>query len=380
MTTSTSKESTKSKATTSSGQGSEGKLSGLIFITAPRILAENIGSAEANKALGMVTDWGGTLCEIKPGLTARAVLENVRPLLQTDKIHGVVVLGGLDVVPSERVNVLDDSLRDKVERMQGNDSDDFIVWSDDLFGDRDGDGFAELPVSRIPDGRKASVVLTALASKPGKNLLRFGVRNIDRPFADAVFQSLPGTQTMRVSEPTVPESLEGLKLSGKVYFMLHGMDSDGTRYWGEDGHNNTIEAIELSNLPTDADGTIVFLGCCWGGLTALPTAKRASGNFRIRPRTPEQSIAITYLAAGASAVVGCTGTHYSPNNGNFDYYGQPMHVQFWKRLAAVSSPAKALFEAKIEYAKQIPHAYQDPISQAIELKIWRQYSCLGLGW
>jgi hypothetical protein len=219
-----------------------------------------------------------------------------------------------------------------------------------------------------------------LNSVPLASAARMGVRNIDRPFAEAVFQDLPGSAALLVSRPTNPESLTGAALSGSVYYMLHGLDSDGTRYLGEDGQNRSVEAVDVSNIPSDARGSIVFLGCCWGALAALPTARRATGEFRIRPRTPDQSIALAYLNAGASAVLGCTGTHYSPDDGDFTYYGQPMHVEFWRRIAAGSLPAKALFEAKAAYVQGIPHGPRDPFSVAIEMKIWRQYSCLGLGW
>jgi len=41
------------------------------------------------------------------------------------------------------------------------DADDFLVWSDDGFGDIDGDRMPEIPVSRVPDGRTANLLLRA---------------------------------------------------------------------------------------------------------------------------------------------------------------------------------------------------------------------------
>ena len=49
-------------------------------------------------------------------------------------------------------------------------------------------------------------------------------------------------------------------------------------------------------------------------------------------------------------------------------------------MEAGHAPAKALFAAKQQYVVGIPHGHQTPTAQAIELKIWRQYTCLGLGW
>ena len=365
--------------------GQTGRFSRLLFITSPQVLGENIGRTEANQALNLIRTAGGRLLQVDRGLQPDVIAQQARAVLQGGTFKGVVILGGPDVVPSERLNVIDDGLRQRVDDFlirtrSDDDADDFIVWSDDLYGDIEGDRFAELPVSRIPDGRKASLVMAALSSSPQNGAARMGVRNIDRPFAEAVFRDLPGTEPLRVSQPTNPQALAGTTLSGSVYFMLHGLDSDGTRYWGENGNNRFVEAIDVSNVPRDAKGSVLFLGCCWGALATLPTAKRATGEYRIRPRTSDQSIALAYLEAGVSAVVGCTGTHYSPDDGLFDYFGQPMHVQFWRRIAAGSPPAKALFEAKAAYAPGIPHGPRDPFSEAIELKIWRQYSCLGLGW
>ena len=45
-------------------------------------------------------------------------------------------------------------------------------------------------------------------------------------------------------------------------------------------------------------------------------------------------------------------------------------------------PAAALLAARTEYMKRIPHgeARGSLIGEAIEFKILRQYTCLGLGW
>ena len=83
---------------------------------------------------------------------------------------------------------------------------------------------------------------------------------------------------------------------------------------------------------------------------------------------------------GARAFVGCTGAHYSPVEQPYRYFGGPMHEAFWRRIHAGVPPAKALFDAKTEYFRDIPHGQRGMLSRAIEYKIWRQYTCLGLGW
>jgi hypothetical protein len=107
-------------------------------------------------------------------------------------------------------------------------------------------------------------------------------------------------------------------------------------------------------------------------------------NTEIRPRGPESSIAIAYLNAGALAFVGCTGSHYSPlkpyDGAGLSYFGKPMHDVFWANIKAGKGPAQALFDAKAEYAKNMPHGPDDPFSRAVEMKILREFTILGLGW
>jgi hypothetical protein len=86
------------------------------------------------------------------------------------------------------------------------------------------------------------------------------------------------------------------------------------------------------------------------------------------------------LARGANAFVGCTGAHYSPVEPPFDYFGGPLHAAFWHFYNLGFCAAEALFKAKIEYINQMPHGRTTPIQQAIEYKILRQFTCLGLGW
>ena len=91
-------------------------------------------------------------------------------------------------------------------------------------------------------------------------------------------------------------------------------------------------------------------------------------------------MAVAYLRAGALAFLGCTGSHYSPGQEPYGYFGRPMHDAFWTSLANGKAPAEALFAAKKEFARLMPHGRTDPFSRAVEVKILRQYTCLGLGW
>jgi hypothetical protein len=64
----------------------------------------------------------------------------------------------------------------------------------------------------------------------------------------------------------------------------------------------------------------------------------------------------------------------------YDYFGGPLHAAFWRFFEGGMAPAQALFAAKVEYLLDVPHGDPDVGTQAIENKLWRQYTCLGLGW
>ncbi len=98
------------------------------------------------------------------------------------------------------------------------------------------------------------------------------------------------------------------------------------------------------------------------------------------PRSPDSSLALRFLLGGALAFVGCTGVHYSPLEEPYDYHGGPMHHGFWTSVRAGKPPAAALFDAKRQFAAKTPHELTDPFDKACDAKVWREYTCLGLGW
>jgi hypothetical protein len=159
--------------------------------------------------------------------------------------------------------------------------------------------------------------------------------------------------------------------------MLHGSDSDGTRFWGEDDGGGVVEAIDTAHVPANGVG-IVFTGCCWGALTVDEIASQRTNV--VTPRIPEQSMALKFLQAGALAFIGCTGAHYSPDEGA-GYFGGPMHQAFWTHiLHGQRPPAEALFEAKRDYLRDMPHGRRKSFEIGVERKIYKEYACLGLGW
>ncbi|GAB3227049.1 hypothetical protein [Spirosoma arcticum] len=362
-------------------------LPNLIIVTSSSKLARNIGTVETNQILqAIINDTNLQLIDLPiDANTAEQAALALRPHLQNSKLVGVVILGGYDVVPALRLDVLDIALRQRLIQTKDiiQDQDNFIVWSDDIYGDRDGDFLPELPVSRIPDGHSAAVVISALQTQNFSPNQRFGIRNLNRPFADSIFPLLPGSVgNLEVSATFGPAHILPNSPRGAVYYMLHGSNLDGTRYSGELADTSGFDAITIANIPKSTPGTIVLTGCCWGALTVSTPAVLAQPGTIVKSRGPETSIPIAYLLAGAQAFVGCTGSHYSPNIPPYNNGGKPMHEAFWKNIRNGIPPAKALFMAKKDYIRDMPNrtSDSDPFGQAAELKTFHQFTCLGFGW
>ncbi|MDY0870745.1 ComEC/Rec2 family competence protein [Dongia rigui] len=362
-------------------------LPNLLFVTNSERLSRNIGTREASAALDAVRAANHPICEVDGNAAAAAQI--VRTRLQNDsQLVGIVLLGGYDVVPPTAVDVLDQRLRNTLgPGAVEADDDHYIVWSDEPYGDRDGDHLAERPVSRIPDGRDATLFLRALSARPAgaAPIERFGVRNYARPFADAVWKSISGQRPFAVSEKFLCHNVKTTETTTAAlhYFMLHGDWRDGRMFLGERANGvDYTDAFSVTNVPTDFAG-IAFSGCCWGALTVSQRARDA-GAAALAPRVAERSIALSYLKAGAAGFVGCTGSHYSGSDPDPRVnYASAMHQAFWKSLPQAGyAPAIALHKAKAEYGSQIATsaATMEPNNLARRLKNRTQFTCLGLGW
>jgi beta-lactamase superfamily II metal-dependent hydrolase len=353
------------------------KLPNLLFVTHTPKLIENIGAEESAEALRLIRDAGQTVLEVK---NQQNPFPEIRDGIRKLSPAGVVILGGYDILAAQRLDVLDPDLRKAIGNQAAKDGDNFIVWSDAAYGDVNGDTLPEIPVSRIPDAKSSVLVFAALGAASGNvSETRFGVRNTARPFATTIYSLLPGDSTLLISSPTGPNDVGTGKIEETgIYLMLHGSDSDGSRFWGEN-NGDMFEAVNVRNL-APAGPSVVFTGCCWGALTVERIASRSRTGDSIAVRTVESSMALSFLQGGATAFVGCTGSHYSPLQKPYGFYGGPMHEAFWKRYNELKSPAAALYMAKQDYLKAIPHGRPTEIGRAIELKILREYTCLGLGW
>lgn len=348
----------------------------LLYVTAPNRLRANVGQAEADAILATLRARPGEVIELPDNADVKAAQATVRARIKRAKPAGVVLIGGYDVVASERVDALPPSIR--ADLRINDDADDFIVWSDDGFGDVDGDGLPEIPVSRVPDGRKASLLAGAIApAAPSQGASR-GLRNVARPFADGVYAALPSPASMLISKPVTYDQTSVDLVGDHVYLMLHGDYIDGTRFWGE-GTLRRAEAMNTGNVGP-VPGAVVLAGACWGALIVDKPALLVKQPGLFGARGPDTSIALAFLEQGAQAFVGCTGSHYSPIDTPYNYFGGPLHQAFWAGVLAGTAPAAALFAAKVAYIPEIPHARDTAAVKAVELKLWREFTCLGLGW
>jgi len=356
--------------------GNRRALPRLLFVTDPQRLRRKIGDSGYSAARTMIEEGG---CAVVEAASEEATLAGIRDAAAG--VKGVVVLGDYNVVPSLIYDVLPPDIRGRVSARS--DPDRFVVWSDQRYGDIDGDGMGELPVSRIPDCSSSAFLLGCLAADDSRAApKKFASRNAERPFADNVFRRLGGQGQILVSGPDDFGKVRSRHFEARqLYFMLHGSDTDGTRFWGEDAEG-AVEAVNLANLggAVDARGATVLTGCCWGALTVQEVAARVRDHWSVTPRTAASSLALRFLELGALAYVGCTGAHYSPLDGQLNFFGEPIHRVFWAEYARGSSPAQALFSAKQAYIRDMPHGLQTAPEWAIEYKILRQFTCLGLGW
>lgn len=357
------------------------KLPRLLFATSERALTANLDAATVRAVIRAVPLAGGKIItDLDPQQGVQACAAKVHAALKAANFDGLVLLGGYDVVPSVRLDVLTPELRAAVEDAV-QDPDEFIVWADGVYSDTNNDTYGETPVSRVPDARSREVFLNALQAGAGSEPGKLCVYNVKRPFANTVFGGIAGSGSALSSMPATQNESRAKQseMLGNLYLMLHGDSADGTTFWGEDTRTRQlVEAFDTSCVPPRCSG-VVFSGACWGALTVTRRAAAQDPSRLPQPKTVENSIALAALRAGYRAFIGCTGAHYSPLKAQPDMAGGPMHVHFWRSLATDNYPALALFNAKRAFEANFPPG-DDAGDDAINQKILRQFTCLGLGW
>lgn len=389
----------------------------LLFVTSAEALAKLDGGDE--QAIRDAIVEPHALAVLSGVATFEDAQAQIRPVLAAHRgIDGVVLIGGYDTLAAEPkdtlaltgfwtdpgdefVGDLREVLGDKLVRL---DDDRFRAWSDDFYGDRDGDGLPDLPVSRIPSDTEGAFVLTALGAPglPTTHGTR-GVRDANFVFGGEVYtvvESLhtppPPSEPMRIAPSAVMETAD--LSADALYLTMHGGSGhDKTTYLAYDnGVGNPVVTTQALGAPPGGGdpappfGSTVLAACCYSGLVANYKASLLGENGisfdDVEALVPEESVALSFLALGVTAAAGFTGTHWVPLDSPNPFLGRPLHDLFWEfYLGDNRSPARALFEAKAAFVANTPYfTTGDPrfrlFWEAIELKTFWSSTCIGLGW
>jgi hypothetical protein len=372
----------------------------LLLVTVPEVLQQLLDELNPPAGTDPATLVPGSSLLVLPTVPAdvHAAAQAVRARLQADSaIAGVVLLGSYRHLPPSCVDVLSfqNGLRATSGAIIKKDLDRYFVWNDDLYGDRDGDGMPELPVSRVPAGGAVlagALQATVNASNDppcGVPKTRSGIRNDLRPYAQQIYDDLssfPGFAIGTLMEASAPFTVNDDPYpdlaADHVYLALHGDSQQPGEFKGDGPTGTPLVALNLAKVPAQCPGTVVFAGCCWSALIGLPTAARKNLGDPVVTRTAADSIALAFLAGGARAFVGFTGQHYPPLDAAPQSFSAPLHMAFWHNYnQRCLPPAQALFAAKATYLQQIKQATgKSTLQIACEYKAYWSVTCLGLGW
>ncbi len=380
------------------------RLDGLLFVTSQQA-AENEWAEDVAFLTQHVGDKRVLVLSPPDGDSHPA--EQVRPVLEADtSITGVVILGDGVTVPSRRVLSVDSTLLGELasaKANEGGDADGWLVWNDDIYGDRDGDDVPDLPVSRLPIRPTKNTSPGAEASAEPATRASFGFRAGQFPFADAVYclidpesvddpekamwQSPPKAQNppRHNKDPNFEPSLgSGGLAADRLHLVLHGLDSralwlggtvDTDRQWNPTAVDDAVVEGEWHSPG------VIFGGVCWGALVVKPKAQSAEPGMTLEPRSAKDSVALALLDHGANAFMGFTAFHYVPD-GTIDLgFGARLHWYVWENIAHRKlPPAEALFQAKVRFIAEVDAEDANVLDRAAAMKTFWSATCLGFGW
>ncbi len=250
------------------------------------------------------------------------LLQNMRSVAETCPF--LLIVGDWDIVPP---GVLPNPTQD---------GDPLIT--DDIYGDTDHDALTviDIPVARIPDGDSLDLLTTQLSTSEGPEAGNLTLANSKRPHADIAASQVFGSDRVLLwSLPTEYTNVDPARVNVRYsYLVLHGSDRIASAWWGEEPSYPVAFTVDEA----DSQG-VVLSGACYGAMTYL--------------HTPEDSVALAFLANGTRAFVGSTVMSYSyvraPDpmdlisgaGGRFEY-------TFLNSLAAGQAPLEAFMSAKQE--------------------------------
>lgn len=284
-------------------------------------------------------------------------------LTQNNDLRHLLILGGDDIVPFCRVpNPTDDQDED--------------IYTDAPYGARNGSYL--LPtraVGRLPDSGDAEYLLrliehAAQAHRQGpqaeahsglKALKRFLQRpkaretwvesvgytaSVWKEAARAVFETIGDAKHLRMSPPLTSREFSGMA-QGRPrysYFNLHGVEGEAVWYGQRDPNFSAdyplfpIALTPAHIAAASVEGTTVFTEACYGA--------------DILERTPQDSIALKFLAEGARAVIGATRLAYgslTPPLAGADLLAR----FFWLAVLSGMSIGQSLQWAKLSFANDL---------------------------
>lgn len=370
------------------------KLPPLLFVTTIEGLAQfGVGERELRALLGPSHHLAIVAPERTPEAAARALWEDAEIVRQASRFGGVVLLGGYDTLPARVIGSIDAELYTRLCR-SGNLNDDedlYHAWNDDHFADPNGDGFPELPVSRISAGCDLARALRATAPPDAAaRPLRLGIRIERFRYAESIYDrwGVTSSDPMLVLDRGAEAEIAARGLTADhLYLAMHGHPHDRSFF----KPFGTRERVTLAHVPAAADGMIVFAGVCWSAQIArrAPLEVVASPGGAITSHTPRDAIPLAFIDRGARAFIGFNAKHWVPLLEPYDYYGAPLHRLFWSNLFdRACPPARALFEARLAYIAGAPYRHPSRMAKggasdrsiAKNMKDFWSVSCLGLGW
>ena len=251
-----------------------------------------------------------------------ALLGGLRSVAETCPF--VLIIGDWDVVPP---GVLPNPTTD---------GDPLIT--DDIYGDTDHDELTvlDIPVARIPDGDSLDLLVTQLSPSTVPEAGNFTVANAKRPHADvATRQVFGGDRVLLWSLPTRHGDIDPSRLNVRhSYLVLHGSAENASAWWGEE----PTLPVALTVAEAESQG-VVLSAACYGAMT--------------HGHTPEDSVALAFLANGSRAFVGSTVITYSyvraPDpSGLISGTGGRFEYAFLNSLVAGQAPLEAFMSAKQE--------------------------------
>lgn len=341
----------------------------LLFVTSKKKLTTKFSIAEVDELEASISSTGHTLADIQSW-------KDVQAIADLQKYAGVVIIGNHDVVPIARVFAAPSGLKheDKVR-----DPDRFCVWSDDWYGDFNGDRFPDVPVSRVPDlGDFGFIKRCLTSSSAARKQDSAAVLNSVRQYAHTIFSKMPGGSNPLLSEPVDSTGYAPGDLSAdNLYIVLHGALGDPSKGYGHTGDPSGLLAVDLKSID-GTDARAVLFATCWGVSLLRESPKEQPPATGYSAYDVSTSIPLKLLDQGTVGVVGPTSAHWSPGDVSA-YAAGGVHAHFWREIAKAKGPAAALFSAKRLKLNNIDQSAA-PFELAVELKSLLGFTCLGLGW